>query len=58
MDSKVKRVIELIMILKNLSPVMSLVFGILILLNPKLLSTLIGIYLIVTALIGFGILRF
>jgi len=37
---------------------MSLVFGILILLNPKLLSTLIGIYLIVTALMGFGILRF
>ena len=37
---------------------MSLIFGVLILGNPKLLSTLVGIYLIVTGLIGLGILKF
>lgn len=36
---------------------MSLVFGILILVNPKLLSALVAIYLIVTGLIGLGVLR-
>ncbi len=46
------------MILKNLSPIMSLVFGILILLNPKLLATLVGLYLVITGLIGLGIIRF
>ncbi|MFA6249941.1 MAG: DUF3096 domain-containing protein [Candidatus Shapirobacteria bacterium] len=44
--------------LRNISPLMSLIFGILILMNPKLLSTLVAIYLIVTGLIGLGILRF
>lgn len=37
---------------------MSLIFGVLVLVNPKLLSTLVGIYLVVTGLIGLGILRF
>jgi hypothetical protein len=37
---------------------MALVFGVLILINPKLLSVLVGIYLVVTGLIGLGILRF
>ena len=37
---------------------MSLVFGILILVNPKLVTWLIGIYLVVTGLMGLGILRF
>ncbi|MBU1129937.1 DUF3096 domain-containing protein [Patescibacteria group bacterium] len=46
------------MFLKNLSPVLSLVFGILILLNPKLLSTLIGVYLIIAGLLGLGLLNF
>lgn len=50
---------ELSMItLSNLNALMALVFGVLILINPKLLSTLVGIYLIVVGLIGFGILRF
>lgn len=37
---------------------MSLIFGILILLNPKLLSVLVSIYLIITGLMGLGILKF
>lgn len=41
-----------------LSPIISLVFGVLILLNPKLLSTLVGIYLILIGLIGLGVIRF
>jgi uncharacterized membrane protein HdeD (DUF308 family) len=45
------------MMLRNLSPLLSLIFGVLILVNPKLLSTLVGIYLIITGLIGLGILR-
>jgi uncharacterized membrane protein HdeD (DUF308 family) len=45
------------MLIRNLSPLLSLVFGILILANPKLLSTLVGIYLILMGLIGLGILR-
>lgn len=36
---------------------MSLVFGILILINPKLLNLLVAIYLIVTGLLGLGIIR-
>ncbi|HOZ80783.1 MAG TPA: DUF3096 domain-containing protein [Candidatus Woesebacteria bacterium] len=42
---------------RNISPLMSLVFGILILINPKLLSILVAIYLIVTGLIGLGVIR-
>lgn len=42
--------------LANLSPIISLVFGVLILFNPRLLSTLVGIYLILIGLIGFGVL--
>ncbi|MBP9817185.1 DUF3096 domain-containing protein [Candidatus Shapirobacteria bacterium] len=45
------------MILRNISPLMSLIFGFLILINPKLLSVLVAIYLIVTGLIGLGVLR-
>ncbi|MBU1089013.1 DUF3096 domain-containing protein [Patescibacteria group bacterium] len=46
------------MFLKNLSPLLSVVFGILVLLNPKLLSTLIGIYLIIVGLLGLGLINF
>lgn len=45
-------------ILKNISPLLSLIFGVLVLVNPKLLSTLVGLYLIITGLIGLGILNF
>lgn len=45
-------------VLKNLSPLLSVVFGALVLFNPKLLSTLVGIYLILVGLIGLGILKF
>ncbi len=45
-------------VLKNLSPVLSIIFGVLIFVNPKLLSTLVGIYLILVGLIGLGILKF
>lgn len=44
--------------MQNISPLMSLVFGVLILISPKLLSVLVGIYLIVNGLLGLGILRF
>jgi len=45
-------------ITKNLHPLLSIIFGVLILGNPKLLSTLVGIYLILVGLIGLGIVRF
>lgn len=41
----------------NLTPLTSLVFGILILLFPKLINYLIAAYLIITGLIGLGILK-
>jgi hypothetical protein len=40
----------------NLNPLISLIFGVLILLFPKLLNYLIAIYLIVIGLIGLGVL--
>lgn len=43
--------------LTNLSPLASLVFGILILLFPRLINYLIAFYLILMGLIGLGILR-
>lgn len=43
--------------LTNLSPLASLVFGILILMFPKFLNYLIAIYLIIVGLIGLGFLR-
>lgn len=47
-----------IMTIQSISPIMSLIFGVLILLNPKLLSALVAIYLIINGLIGLGVLRF
>lgn len=41
----------------NLSPLASLVFGILILLFPKLINYLIAAYLIIVGLLGLGILK-
>ena len=41
----------------NLSPLASLVFGILILIFPKLINYLIAAYLIIVGLIGLGILK-
>jgi hypothetical protein len=43
--------------LTHLSPLTSLVFGILILIFPKLINYLIALYLILVGLIGLGILR-
>lgn len=42
----------------NLSPIMSLLFGILILVFPKFLNYLIAIYLIIIGLLGLGIINF
>jgi len=42
--------------LANLSPLASLVFGILILMFPKFLNYLIAAYLIIVGLIGLGII--
>ena len=44
--------------LNNLSPLISLVFGVLILIFPKSLNYLIAIYLILVGLLGLGILKF
>ncbi|MGD0523248.1 MAG: DUF3096 domain-containing protein [Candidatus Microgenomates bacterium] len=41
----------------NITPLTSLVFGILILLFPKFLNYLIAIYLIIMGVIGLGLIR-
>jgi len=41
----------------NLSPLASLVFGILILMFPKLINYLIAAYLIFVGLLGLGLIR-
>ncbi|MFA7301436.1 MAG: DUF3096 domain-containing protein [Candidatus Shapirobacteria bacterium] len=43
--------------INNLTPFSSLVFGVLILLFPKLINYLIAFYLILTGLIGLGLLK-
>ena len=40
----------------HLSPILSVLFGILILMFPKILNYLVGIYLSLVGLIGLGIL--
>ncbi|MDO8658239.1 MAG: DUF3096 domain-containing protein [Candidatus Levybacteria bacterium] len=44
--------------INNLSPIMSILFGILIIIFPKLLNYLIAIYLIIIGLLGLGIIKF
>jgi uncharacterized membrane protein len=41
----------------HLSPLLSIVFGILILVLPRLLNYLVGIYLILAGLLGLGIIH-
>jgi len=41
----------------NLTPLTSVIFGVLILLFPKLLNYLIAAYLIIIGLLGLGILK-
>lgn len=41
----------------NLSPLASLVFGVLILVFPKFLNYLIAFYLIIVGIIGLGLIR-
>jgi DUF3096 family protein len=41
----------------HLSPLMSIVFGVLILLFPRILNYLVAIYLILAGLLAFGSLR-
>ncbi len=43
--------------LTNLTPLTSVVFGVLILLFPKILNYLIAAYLIIIGLLGMGILK-
>jgi DUF3096 family protein len=40
----------------SLSPVLAIVFGVLILAFPRLLNYLVGIYLILSGLIGLGVI--
>ena len=42
----------------SLSPVLAIVFGIMIFVFPKLLNYLVAIYLVLTGLIGLGVLTF
>ncbi len=44
-------------VINNFSALLAILFGVLILFNPKLLSTLVGIYLIIVGLIGLGVIR-
>ena len=41
----------------HLSPLLSIIFGVLILLIPRLLSYLVAIYLILSGLLGLGIVH-
>jgi uncharacterized membrane protein HdeD (DUF308 family) len=41
----------------HLSPLLSIIFGILILLIPRFLNYFVAIYLIVTGLLGLGVVR-
>ena len=41
----------------HLSPILSIVFGVLILVVPRFLNYLVAIYLILAGLLGLGILR-
>jgi hypothetical protein len=41
-----------------LNPVLSILFGILILIMPRFLNYLVAIYLILAGLVGLGVLRF
>jgi len=43
--------------ISNLTPLSSLLFGILILMFPKLINYLIAFYLILVGLIGLGVLK-
>ena len=43
--------------LTNLDPLISIIFGILVLVFPKFLNYLIAFYLIIIGLLGLGILR-
>lgn len=46
------------MILNNIHPIFSVICGVLVLTNPKLLSVIVGIYLIVSGLLSLGIINF
>ena len=41
----------------HLSPILSIIFGVLILVLPRFLNYLVGIYLILAGLLGFGYIR-
>jgi hypothetical protein len=41
----------------HLSPLLSIVFGILVLVFPRILNYLVGIYLVLAGLLGLGIVR-
>jgi hypothetical protein len=42
----------------SLSPIMAIIFGVLILIFPKFLNYLIAIFLILSGLLGLGIINF
>ncbi|WP_454782467.1 DUF3096 domain-containing protein [Legionella sp. WA2022007384] len=45
------------MVIDNLTPIISLVAGILILVMPRLLNYIVAIYLIIAGILGLGILH-
>jgi len=42
----------------SLTPIMAIVFGVLVLIFPKFLNYLIAVFLILSGLLGLGILKF
>ena len=42
----------------HLSPILSILFGVLILIVPRFLNYLVAVYLILAGLLGLGILKF
>jgi hypothetical protein len=52
------RSIAVIITAAHLSPLLSILFGILILIVPRFLNYLVAIYLILAGLLGLGIVRF
>jgi DUF3096 family protein len=47
----------MVLSIAHLSPLLALLFGILILVFPRFLNYLVAIYLIISGLLGFGILK-
>jgi hypothetical protein len=52
-----ERSLEMTLTVAHISPIMSVIAGVLILIMPRLLNLVVAIYLILNGLIGLGLLR-